>query len=329
MALLHAVHEARSRFSVFPEVQALTIDHGFRQESAGEARWVRSACSALGISHRTAVPEAPAPHSAIQDRASRARLDAFRQVVGLVLTAHTLDDDAETAVMRRQRGAGDHPGIAPLVWLHGTWLHRPLLSLRRTALRDWLATRRVAWIDDPSNANDRFERVRIRKALSVEPDMATRLANEARARSARRIKTGQEAAMIFESGKRATGGELSLPLRDSVSIQGPAFNLAIRAACGHVAAHENLPSASLISNALSTLSGAGTVASAARCVLRRSSTHVTVERERRQGAPTPLAPALHPWPSHVPSHDLALANAVYRAVGQLPIPDPPATIGRT
>ena len=332
MALLYAAVEARSHFPRFPNVRALTIDHGLRADGAAEAHRVGRVCATMDVYHRTVTADLPPPHSAIQEWARNVRLDAFRQCKGIVLTAHTLNDEAETAVMRRQRGTSDHPGIAPLVWLHGTlhgtWLHRPFLTVRREALREWLRERRIGWIEDPSNADYRFERARIRKSLSRQPDAIERLASEARAASALRERGARAAAKIMTGVVCGESGSFDLPLPNGELTRDAGFMLAVRAICGHVGAHGNLPSAELIATALSAMHNNAS-ASAARCVLRRTRDGIAVGREHRRGAPPPPPPALHPWPSHVPSHDLPLANALYRVAGQPPIPEPPVTIGRT
>ena len=85
----------------------------------------------------------------------------------ILLTGHTMDDQAETVLMRLNRtlSADSLAGIPA----HGNWegiaLFRPLLGMRREALRDYLTSLGQAWVEDASNADERFERVRVRQSL--------------------------------------------------------------------------------------------------------------------------------------------------------------------
>ncbi len=153
---------------------AVTVDHGLRPEAADEARQVATICARLNIPHTTLRWQGWDGSGNLQDQARRARYGliadwARGQGIAHVALGHTADDVAETFLMRLARSAGldglaamaprrDHLGVA--------WL-RPMLDMRRQALRDMLSTRGQAWIDDPSNANRGFDRVRARRALEV------------------------------------------------------------------------------------------------------------------------------------------------------------------
>lgn len=154
-------------------VAAVTVDHGLRPEAAAEAAFVAKACAALGVPHHTLRWAGQDAQGNLMDQARRARLRliaewARARGIGHVVLAHTLDDQAETFVMRLAREAGLEglSGMRPRFGAEGITWHRPFLSVRRVALRDWLGARGVGWIDDPSNDNPRFERVRARQALA-------------------------------------------------------------------------------------------------------------------------------------------------------------------
>ena len=155
-------------------VEAATVDHRLRRESAEEARMAGRAAAALDIPHEI-LPWAEAPgHGNLQAAAREARLAllsewAARRGLAAVLLGHTLDDQAETVLMRLGRGAGIDglSGMAEARESHGLLWLRPLLGLRRAALRDWLAAQGVTWADDPSNDDPRFDRVRARQALAA------------------------------------------------------------------------------------------------------------------------------------------------------------------
>lgn len=166
MALLHLCHARGLR------VEAATVDHRLRPESGAEAARVAAHCRTLGIPHRTLVWRHDAIPGNLMAEASRARmalLGAWGRGRGLsaILLAHTADDQAETLLMGLARAAGID-GLCGMRadWRAGgmRWL-RPLLMAGRDDLRRWLGARGVSWIDDPTNDDDRFARVRMREAL--------------------------------------------------------------------------------------------------------------------------------------------------------------------
>lgn len=153
----------------FPgRIQAATVDHQLRPESAGEAAFVAALCSGLGVAHATLHPSAPISGS-LQAEARRVRyglLDAWREREGLdwLLTAHHLDDQAETVLMRLNRGAGV-AGLSGVRAVNGRVL-RPLLGWRRAELAEVVKAAGVEAVEDSSNADRRFDRVRMRQALA-------------------------------------------------------------------------------------------------------------------------------------------------------------------
>lgn len=152
----------------------LTVDHGLRPESAAEAQQVRHWSAALGLQHIALRWDAVKPVTAVQAKARTARYDLMTSWckangVAWLLTAHTLDDQAETVLMRLARTSSidSLAGIPAVGQWCGVGLFRPLLGVRREALRAALLARGITWIDDPSNVDERFERVRIRQALPL------------------------------------------------------------------------------------------------------------------------------------------------------------------
>ncbi len=154
-------------------LRAVSVDHGLRPEAAAEIGGVARLCRELGVGHDTLRWRAGAGGGNLQDRARRARYRliadwARERDVGAVALGHTLDDQAETVLMRLARGAGVDglSAMAPQRRAHGVRWLRPLLGLRRAGLRAWLESRGVGWSEDPSNADMRFARVRMRRALA-------------------------------------------------------------------------------------------------------------------------------------------------------------------
>jgi len=156
-------------------LSVLTVDHRLRADSAAEAEQVAGWASALGLPHHVLHwGEDPKPSTGLQAKARAARYGLMAQWcrasgAAALLTAHTLDDQAETVLMRlvRTTSPDSLAGIRPRGAWEGLPLLRPLLGTRRQALRDYLSGRGLSWIDDPSNADTRFERVRVRQALAV------------------------------------------------------------------------------------------------------------------------------------------------------------------
>ncbi len=158
-------------------VQVATVDHGLRAEAAAEAAFVADICADLGVPH-TILPVTLAPGANIQARARAARFAALTDwaaAAGLthIAMGHTKDDQAETFLLRLARGSGVDglAGMTPQV-LRGdiTWV-RPLLEYHRTDLRDYLNHHGVVWIDDPSNDDPRYDRIKMRQAAPLLDDL--------------------------------------------------------------------------------------------------------------------------------------------------------------
>jgi len=157
------------------EVEAATVDHGLRPEGQQEAETVGEICRALGVPHAIlTVDWAEKPVTAIQEQARAARYRLLGQWLAdrdltALAAAHHADDQAETLVMRLNRGSGVR-GLAAMravARVPGCSfpLLRPLLAWRRAELEAICASARLAPASDPSNADERFERVRTRQAL--------------------------------------------------------------------------------------------------------------------------------------------------------------------
>ena len=153
------------------DLRAATVDHRLRPEAADEATWVKTRCAELELPHDTLM-WADAPSGNVQSAARTARYDLLAKWargldLNAVAVAHTADDQAETFVMRLARGSGVD-GLSAMQddWqTQGMRWLRPVLAVGREDLRQCLADRGMEWIDDPSNSDTRYERVRVRKAM--------------------------------------------------------------------------------------------------------------------------------------------------------------------
>jgi tRNA(Ile)-lysidine synthase len=181
-----------------PQVTVLTVDHGLRPESVEEARAVLKWAKALGFSAHLLRWEGRKPHSGLQAAAREVRYRLMSQWcrdndVKVLVTAHTLEDQAETVMMRLARGTGIE-GLAGMMEqreLDGLTLVRPLLGVSRERLRALLIATGHPWVDDPSNESPAFERIRLRQALAT---LATHgLDAAAFAETARRARRASDA----------------------------------------------------------------------------------------------------------------------------------------
>jgi tRNA(Ile)-lysidine synthase len=170
IAMFRMVHEwAPASLEIF----ALTVDHGLRVAAADEAAQVKRWCCSLGVRCEILKWQGGPITSGIQAKARQARYDlmsvwCLANQVEVLLTAHTADDQAETVLMRKLRTstAKSLSGIWPERDWNGVRVLRPLLGLRRAELRAYLNQCGQAWIDDPSNEDMKFERVRMRHELA-------------------------------------------------------------------------------------------------------------------------------------------------------------------
>ncbi len=186
-----------------PKLVAVTVDHGLRPEAVREARAVKRLALALGVAHRTLRWRGRKPAAGVQQAARHARYALLAKAARSagatgILTAHTLDDQAETVLIRLARGSGV-AGLAamrPVSAVPGhpageVRLVRPLLDIPKARLLATLRAAGVAFADDPSNADPRFARVRFRELM---PSLAREgLTPERLALLARRVRRAEVA----------------------------------------------------------------------------------------------------------------------------------------
>lgn len=201
---------------------AVSVDHGLRPEAAAEAAGVGRLAAGLGLSHDVLHWERDAGAGGnLQDAARRARRRliagwAHAHGIGAVALGHTLDDQAETVLLRLARGSGVDglSAMAPVrLWRGLHWI-RPLLGATRAELRAELRRRGIGWVEDPSNEDPRYDRVRARRALVQLAPLgidAARLAGTARhmatARAALEAATAEAARALARVG---AGGDVTL-----------------------------------------------------------------------------------------------------------------------
>ena len=160
-------------------VYAATVDHGFRPEGRTEAAFVADVCARLDVPHDTLALGWSPPRSNRQAGARQARYArlaewAIERQAGWLATAHHLDDQAETLLMRLHRGAGVDglAGIRPIRPLgppgaDGPRLIRPLLTWSKDELRAVVAGCGLTPMEDPSNVDPRHDRTAARAFLEA------------------------------------------------------------------------------------------------------------------------------------------------------------------
>jgi tRNA(Ile)-lysidine synthase len=189
---------ARWRAPDGPALTVLTVDHALRAGSRGEAEMVGRAAEAAGFDHAVLTWSHGPVDAQVQARARTARYDlmaAYCTAHGIkaLATAHHLDDQAETFLMRLKRGSG-LDGLAAIPQ-EGSWagltLLRPLLDLPKARLVATVEDAGLPFVTDPSNDDARFERGRMRGAAHALAKLG--LEPEAIALSARRLRRARAA----------------------------------------------------------------------------------------------------------------------------------------
>lgn len=152
-------------------IEVATVDHQLRAESAAETAFVSEFCKKLHVP--TEILTVVVEQGNLQASARRARYQALakwgNERLAVVATAHHADDQAETLLMRLNRGAGlsGLSGIRARSQLSVTdcALVRPLLGWRKRELEELVSSAELNAVRDPSNDDDNFERARLRKQL--------------------------------------------------------------------------------------------------------------------------------------------------------------------
>ncbi|PYS70809.1 MAG: tRNA lysidine(34) synthetase TilS [Acidobacteria bacterium] len=155
------------------------LDHGLRAASKKDAAWVRSLAKGLGfdvvVGRAKVAEQAQADSENLEQAARNARYEflertAKRRGAHIVLSAHTMDDQAETVLLRLMRGSAGF-GLSgmeaqrSIVKAGKVQLIRPLLWARRAQTEDYCRLRKVEYLSDEMNDNERFARVKVRKQL--------------------------------------------------------------------------------------------------------------------------------------------------------------------
>lgn len=200
-----------------PALIAVTVDHGLRAQAKREAAAVGRLARQLGLAHRTLRWTGKKPTTGLQQAARMARYrllaEAACEAKAMhILTAHTLDDQAETVLIRMSRGSGV-TGLGAMARMSSLprqgagqiKLVRPLLETSKSRLIATLRVANIGFADDPSNRDPRFTRARLRGLM---PELAREGLDAGRlALLARRLK---RADLAIEAAVNHAEADLAL-----------------------------------------------------------------------------------------------------------------------
>lgn len=172
LALLELTRQVAAEAGAHDRVIVYSVDHGLRPEASDEVRTVVALAEQMGFAARSLRWEAPKPETGIQAAARQARYGLMAAAMaddgaGQLLTAHHLRDQAETVLMRLAHGSGlvGLQGMRRLSEVEGCRVIRPLLAVAPDALRAVVEAAGLLPVEDPSNADPHYERVRWRDLL--------------------------------------------------------------------------------------------------------------------------------------------------------------------
>jgi tRNA(Ile)-lysidine synthase len=249
VALLLTLHAANTapRESLGVGLSAVHIHHGLRgAEADADQRFVEDLCIGLDIPlhlHHADVPQRVAEtHESIEEAARTLRYDFFNTLLASghadsILTAHTLDDQSETVLMKLLRGAWTEglSAIHPIVTLPKGKILRPFLNTRRADIEAFLKQSNQPWREDSTNTDTAYTRNKIRHELlpqlrsllrAYNPNLDQTLANLAELAREEESRWQTELSKILPQlllpGKPVRGGGRAVsttPGQSAVSIE--------------------------------------------------------------------------------------------------------------
>ena len=219
-------------------IVALTVDHGLRKESKQEAKTVKSWLKKHNIEHHILTNRKKTiPQNNLMEYAREVRYELIskwckKNKVLELLVAHHAEDQAETFLLRLERGSGVDglSAMHPESRLHGIRIIRPLLEINKSFLIEYLKSRNQKWIEDPTNYNEKYKRNSLRAALAkisaYEPALTQRInktaKNMSRARQALEQvaeKYQRESIDFFPSGYAIADLKILRDLPEEITLR--------------------------------------------------------------------------------------------------------------
>jgi tRNA(Ile)-lysidine synthase len=238
VCLLDALHQLSKDLEI--SLVVAHYNHGLREkEDEAETRLVHDMAVSLNLPFETGKADhLRGQDSSVEERAREARygfLEGVRDkhMAGKIALGHTLNDQAETVLMRIIRGSGP-PGLAGIPPVRGKGIIRPLIGVKREEIMDYLKARRLPYAFDSSNTDKRYLRNRIRLELlpmmqDYEPqviDKLCRLADIIREEDL--FIESMASDWVDKEGRPDAEGSISIPLSSFVSLPGPLRNRVAR-----------------------------------------------------------------------------------------------------
>lgn len=239
LALLLLIEEWARKGSR-PAPVVLTVDHGLKRHSRDDALELASRVRARGLEAHVISWRGRKPVANIESAARDARYRLMgnwcrANRIPCLFVAHTIEDQAETFVLRLSRGSGVD-GLAamavvsafPLPGFEGLRVARPLLGVSRSGLRSFLKARGEAWLEDEMNRDPRFARARLRAAWPTLEKLglsATRVAAAARHLARARVALEQDVDEFLARASQKTG---EYALADAVQLSDAPEEIGLR-----------------------------------------------------------------------------------------------------
>ena len=280
------------------ELLVLTVDHGVQPESVGWTKACAATAARLGLAfqalHWTGAKPATGLSAAARDARHGLLADAARlSGVAVILMGHTADDILEARLMRTRGATTPEPrewGQSP-AWPQGRgiFLLRPMLSVRRAELRDWLSARGETWIDDPSNESRLSARAQARRDIALGAELPER------------GRDTVSASDLARACQTDLSGGLRLARVDLRSAAPGALARFVAVACLCAAGTDRPPTGSQVLRLAERLTGSdGFTASLAGARIEADDAEVRVMREAGEAARGGLRPlSLHPGETDV------------------------------
>ena len=212
-ALLLAIEELKTLDKLNLDICVAHLDHRLRKSSAKDAKWVADLAKQLGfrsVTGRSKVAEEARETSDNLEQVAREARYAFLQrtakkvAANYVLTAHTMDDQAETVLLRLMRGSatlglGGMEAVRPIAKNSSVKLARPILWARRLETQDYCRLRKIGFLADEMNEDLKFARVKVRKQLLPLMQSFNNKVVEALSRTAAHLRD-DDAVLFDDSG---------------------------------------------------------------------------------------------------------------------------------
>lgn len=320
MAMLHLVAGWARPMGV--GVQVVTVDHGLRRESAAEAALVAEECAGLGLPQATLTWDGWDGQGNLQDAARQARLRLigdWPDRPGHVLFAHTQDDQAETLLMRLARGSGVD-GLAAMAARRdmGGWqLLRPLLGVTRAELRHYADTLRIPYVDDPSNADPAFARVRMRHMIGQEGLDCATLAETAQRMARAKTALERRATDVWAQISRPARlpGTIELDADALPAVEDETLMRITAAGLMWLASSPYRPRAAPLQAAVARMRAGGTTTLQGGMIIPRGARVILTREWKAVAQTTAAADGRGPWDSRW-NCDKAAPGCTVRALGE-------------